>query len=45
VSSTRFVFPHDILLTIEQKMISKIGMDVRFYPNPFSYRSSLLEAA
>ncbi len=45
VSSTRFVFPHEILLTIEQEMISKIGMDVRFYPNPFSCRSSLLEAA
>jgi hypothetical protein len=37
VNSTRFVFLHDILLIIEQKMINKMGMDVKINPNFISY--------
>jgi len=37
VNSTRFVFFHNILLMIKQKMINKMGMDVKIYPNFISY--------
>lgn len=36
-SFIRFVFLHDILLMVKQKMINKMGTDVKFYPNSISY--------
>jgi hypothetical protein len=37
MSSIRFVFLHDILLMVKQKMINKMGMDIKFYPIFISY--------
>jgi hypothetical protein len=37
MNSTRFVFLHDILLMIEEKMFNKMGMDIKIYPNSISY--------
>jgi hypothetical protein len=37
MSFIRFVFLHDILLMVKQRMINKMGTNVKFYPNFISY--------